>query len=191
MDAVQAFIEQYGYLAVFLGCLAEGETVLVLAGFAAHMGYLALPSVIAVAAVAGFLGDQALYAIGRRAGAAFFRRYPRFGPARPRARRFLDRFGAWAAFGIRFMVGMRLAGAIAIGAAHFPRGRFLVANAAGALVWAALGASAGYAFGRAFTLYLARARHYELLAFLVVGALGAAAVALVRRRRRERWLADR
>ena len=86
MDAVQAFIEQYGYLAVFLGGLGERLTLLVRAGFAAHMGYLALPSVIGVAAIAGFLGDQALYAIGRRWGDAFFRRFPRFAPARNSAR---------------------------------------------------------------------------------------------------------
>jgi membrane protein DedA with SNARE-associated domain len=29
----------YGYLAVFIGCLLEGETILVLAGFAAHQGH--------------------------------------------------------------------------------------------------------------------------------------------------------
>ena len=189
MDAVQAFIEQYGYVAVFLGCLAEGETVLVLAGFAAHMGYLALPTVVAVAAAAGFVGDQILFAIGQRWGDAFFARFPKLGQARPHAKRFLDRHGAWAAFGIRFMVGMRIAGVIAIGAANFSRGRFAVANAAGAIVWSVLGAGAGYLFGQAFTLFLERARHYELVAFLVVAAIGAAVVVLMRRRRRRRWLA--
>lgn len=189
MDLVQSFIEQYGYVAVFLGCVAEGETVLVLAGFAAHLGYLSLPTVIGVAAVAGFVGDQILYEIGRRWGDAFFRRFPTFKLARPHAQRFLDRFGAWAAFGIRFMVGMRIAGVIAIGAAHFPHGRFMAANAAGALTWATLGAAAGYVFGQAFTLFLERARHYELAAFAVLGVVGAAAVVLMRRRRLRRWLA--
>jgi len=190
VDTVQAFIEQYGYLAVFLGCLAEGETVLVLAGFAAHMGYLALPMVVAVAATAGFVGDQILFAIGQRWGDAFFARFPKLARAKPHAKRFLDRHGAWAAFGIRFMVGMRIAGVIAIGAAHFSRGRFAMANAAGAIVWSVLGAGAGYLFGQAFTLFLERARHYELAAFLVVAAIGAAAVALVRKGRRRRWLSS-
>lgn len=190
METLQGFIEQYGYIAVFAGCLLEGETVLVLAGFAAHMGYLALPTVIGVAAVSGFVGDQVLYAIGRRWGDAFFERFPRFVPVRPRAEKFLDRFGTWAAFGIRFMVGMRLVGVIAIGAARFPLARFVVANAAGALVWAILGAVTGYLFGRAFTLFLERARHYELAAFLVVAAIVVAAVVLMRRHRRKRWLAS-
>ena len=47
LESLQSLIEHYGYFAVFLGCFLEGETVLVLAGFAAHMGYLSLPGVIA------------------------------------------------------------------------------------------------------------------------------------------------
>ena len=72
MDAVQAFIEQVGHLAVAIGSLAEGETVLLLAGFAAHLGHLSLPAVIGVASVAGFAGDRMLFAIGAT----------RFSPAR-------------------------------------------------------------------------------------------------------------
>ena len=34
-----ALVTQYGYAAVAVGCLLEGETVLLLAGFAAHRGY--------------------------------------------------------------------------------------------------------------------------------------------------------
>ena len=186
MDTLQALIEQYGYFAVFAGCFVEGETVLVLGGFAAHLGYLSLPIVIATAAVAGFVGDQALFAIGRRWGDAVFARFPTLAAARPRVADLLDRYGGWVAFGVRFLVGMRLAGAIAIGASGFPQRRFMPANAAGSIVWAVAIGSAGYAFGQAFTLFLERARHYELAAFGVVAAIVVAATLYVRRRRRRR-----
>ena len=188
METLQALIEQYGYVAVFLGCLVEGETVLVLGGFAAHMGYLKLPLVIATAAVAGFLGDQALYWIGRRWGDRVFDRFPALAALRPRAKALVDRYGAWAAFGVRFLVGMRLAGAISIGAAGFPQHRYVPANAAGAIVWAVLVCGAGYAFGQAFTLFLARARHLELGAFAVVAVIALGAVIALRKRRRQ-WAA--
>ena len=48
---IAALIAGYGYLAVFLGTLFEGETVLLAAGFAAHRGLLAWPLVVAVAFV--------------------------------------------------------------------------------------------------------------------------------------------
>ena len=189
METIQGLIEQYGYVAVFFGCFLEGETVLVLAGFAAHLGYLSLPVVIATAAVAGFIGDQALYAIGRRWGETIFKKHPKLAALRPRAKHLLDRYGAWAAFGVRFMVGMRIAGAITIGAAGFPQRRFLPANAAGAVVWAIVMGTAGYAFGQAFTLFLERARHLELWAFAVLAVAGGAAVVFLRRRQRRRHAA--
>jgi membrane protein DedA with SNARE-associated domain len=182
VETLQAFIESYGYFAVALGCLLEGETVLVLAGFAAHMGYLSLPAVIGTAAVAGFVGDQSLYAIGRRWGSALFERFPRLAAVRPHVAAFLDRHGAWTAFFIRFMVGMRLAGPLAIGAAHFAPSRFLPANAAGAVTWAVAIGCAGYAFGQAFTVFLERARHLELAAFAVLGVAGAVTLYVLRRR---------
>lgn len=188
MDTLQALIEQYGYFAVFLGCFVEGETVLVIGGFAAHLGYLSLPAVIATAAGAGFLGDQVLYFVGRRYGDDAFERFHWFAKARPHAEACLERFGGWLAFAIRFMVGMRIAGPIAIGASRFPYRRYVFPNAAGAVVWASTIATAGYVFGHAFTVFLDRARHYELAAFGVL-AVVALAIFFWRRNRHARRIA--
>ncbi|MFZ1201027.1 MAG: hypothetical protein WAO07_12740 [Desulfobacterales bacterium] len=46
---LKSLIENYGYVAIFIGTFLEGETVLVLAGLAAHQGYLLLSGVIFVA----------------------------------------------------------------------------------------------------------------------------------------------
>src|SRR3982074_1514027 len=70
-----SMLQQYGYLALFVGAVLEGESVLVLAGFAAHQGYLHLPLVIFCAAAGGFLGDQIFFAIGRLFGQRLVRRY--------------------------------------------------------------------------------------------------------------------
>ena len=69
-------LADYGYLAVFVGSLLEGETVLVLAGFAAHQGYLSLPLVLAVAFVGGTLGDQIFFWLGRAWGQSLLDRIP-------------------------------------------------------------------------------------------------------------------
>ena len=49
---LQSLIENYGYLAILIGTFLEGETIVILAGFAAQLGYLELPWVI-VTAIAG------------------------------------------------------------------------------------------------------------------------------------------
>ena len=45
-----SLIQQYGYVATFAGTLIEGESLLILAGLAAHRGYLSLPLVVIVGA---------------------------------------------------------------------------------------------------------------------------------------------
>jgi len=71
-------IAKYGYLAVFVGTFFEGETILVLGGFAAHRGYLELPYVMLAAFVGTVLGDQLYYFIGRRWGVRLLEKRPRW-----------------------------------------------------------------------------------------------------------------
>jgi len=54
-------IDTYGYWAILVGTLLEGETILLLGGFAAYQGYLALPWVILAAFIGAFCGDQLFF----------------------------------------------------------------------------------------------------------------------------------
>jgi membrane protein DedA with SNARE-associated domain len=168
---LQTFIENYGYFAVFAGCFAEGETVLVLAGFAAHLGYLSLPWVMATAAVAGFCGDQVAFFAGRHWGPRLIAWSPRLAAAQPFIDRKLAAHSIWVVFVLRFAVGFRIASPIVIGASDLPAWRFMVPNAAGAIVWAILFGSAGYVFGAAFTRTLDHAKRYEEIAFAVLATI--------------------
>ena len=168
---LQTFIENYGYFAVFAGCFAEGETVLVLAGFAAHLGYLSLPWVMTTAAIAGFCGDQTAFFAGRRWGPRLLAWSPRLAAAQPIIAEKLERHAAWVVFALRFAVGIRIVSPIVIGASGLPAPRFMLPNAAGAIVWSIVVGSAGYLFGAAFTATLEHAKRYEEIAFAVLAAV--------------------
>ena len=58
---LQSIIENYGYAAILIGTFLEGETILVLAGLAAHQGYLVLSWVILAAFVGSLCGDQLFF----------------------------------------------------------------------------------------------------------------------------------
>src|SRR5262249_54964817 len=81
-----ALVAQYGYAFVFLGALAEGESVLIVAGFAAHRGMLRLHEVMAVAFVASSLSDQLCFYMGRRHGPRLLARFPSLQPQLDRLR---------------------------------------------------------------------------------------------------------
>ena len=140
-------LSQYGYFALFAGCLLEGETLLLLAGLAAHGGYLSLPVVIAVAFAGGTLGDQAGFFIGRRYGESLLERWPSLSAPAARVRRLIDRHSALLIIGVRFMYGLRLVGPVVIGMSSVPVWRFVVFNLIGAAIWAVAVSGAGYFFG--------------------------------------------
>jgi membrane protein DedA with SNARE-associated domain len=161
-------LADYGYLAVFIGCLLEGETMLVLAGVAAQQGLLSLPVVVALAFVGGTLGDQIFFFIGRRYGQMLLEEWPRFAPAAQRVNTLLRRYDAWLIMGVRFMYGLRIAGPIAIGMSDVPALRFLTFNLLGAAVWAVLVSGVGYVFGQSLQWLIADLAHFEAIALVVI-----------------------
>lgn len=167
-----ALIGTYGYWAVALGCLLEGETVLLLAGFAAHRDYLQWPLVIVVAALAGFAGDMIFFLLGRRHAPWVFARLPRLKSQRARVRLWMRRYGAWAVLLVRFLYGFRIAGPVLIGTSGMRWQRFALFNAIGAVLWATLLTALGWFFGQTAELVLGRVQRHELTLALVLVAAG-------------------
>jgi membrane protein DedA with SNARE-associated domain len=166
---LQQLIEHYGYLAVFVGALIEGETILVMAGYLAHEGYLNLGVVMAVAAIGGFIGDQFFFTLGRYRGREILARFPSIQVRAARVEKLVLRYQYWLIIFIRFMYGLRVAGPIFLGMARVSPVRFAVVNLLGAIVWAVLIGGAGYVFGEAVSLFLHDAQRYE--AYLLGGIL--------------------
>lgn len=179
-----SLIATYGYTIVFAGALIEGETVLVLAGVAAHLGYLSLAKVIAVAALGGFLGDQIYFFLGRRYGLALLDRFPAARAVAPRVDALVVKHRALVVPLLRFTYGVRTVGPILIGAGRMNPLSFAVLNAVGAVAWAVLVGGAGYLFGQMVIALLGRARVVEEVLFVVAAVATLVALVLYRRRRR-------
>jgi membrane protein DedA with SNARE-associated domain len=142
-----SMLQQYGYLALFVGAVLEGESVLVLAGFAAHQGYLHLPLVIFCAAAGGFLGDQIFFAVGRLFGQHLVRRYKALASKIDKVDDLISRYPSGLIIGVRFLYGLRIAGPVAIGMASISWLRFAALNLVGAVLWASIVGGIGYVFG--------------------------------------------
>lgn len=186
---LELLIEHYGYLVVLLGAVLEGEAVLILAAAAARLGYLHLPWVLAAAAVGAFVGDNIYFYVGRRYGARATDRFPRLKEAIPRVDALVARWRWGAVIALRFLYGLRTIGPIAIGAGTMPRWQFVAANAIGAVLWAALVGSIGFAAGHAAEKMLGDVRNAEL-ALLALAVIVGAAVLYLRFRRSHGSTAD-
>lgn len=140
-------VAHYGLLAVFIGCMAEGESFAILGGFFAHQGFFELWNAFAVAAVGAFLGDTLFFVLGRRFSNHKWVRLLRRRPGFSHAFRMVQAHPYLFVLGNRYVYGMRLAGGIAAGLSRIPVPLFLLLNGLSALAWAGIFVSLGYVFG--------------------------------------------
>lgn len=180
---VSALLQNHVYTAILLGSVVEGETTVVLAGYAAHQGYAPWWAVTLLAAVINFSLDQGYYALGRWRGDWLMTRVPRLRSGVDRVTPLLHRHRAWMIFGVRFMYGLRTAGPVALGIARIPWRDFVLFNALGATVWAAVFSALGYVFGKAIATAVGQIAHYEAQAVIVILVAGLAWFAHYRWRR--------
>lgn len=183
-----SLLGRYGLLAVFVGSFLEGETVLVLAGFAARRGYLELPSVMAVAYLGTLFADQFWFWVGRLGGQRFLASRPTWQQRVGGARRWIARHERGVIWSFRFFYGVRSVTPFVLGMSGTSPLRFGLGDAASAGVWTVLVAGAGYLLGAALERLLGDLRQIEGLLFgaILVGGVLAWAWRTLRRRRRRR-----
>ena len=165
-----ALIETYGYWLLAADSLLEGETILILAGFAVRRGHLYLFAVLSIASVASFVGNQFYFWLGRRHGPAVLARWRSVALQSDRIYRLIAHYPAAVIIGIRFVYGLRIAGPVVIGMSQISAYRFGLLNALGAVLWACLVAGIGWVFGRAAELALDEIEHFEMWLLLGLAA---------------------
>jgi membrane protein DedA with SNARE-associated domain len=171
---LQELIETYGYWAVLGGTLLEGESVLLLAGFAAHRGYLDLPTVVGVAIVGSFVGDQIFFFLGRYQGTKLINRYPRIAGRVAYAQEKLARYHTPLILAMRYLYGLRAVLPFTIGMSTISTTRFQVLNLGGALLWSVTIVAGGYLFGHLVERMLGDLHLYEEILFAVLAVGGIA-----------------
>jgi len=156
---LQELLQQWGYGVIFGAMLLEnagvplpGETVTLLGGYAAGSGQLNVYGVMAAAAGGAMLGDNLGYWVGRRAGWDLILRVGRLLRQSPEQleqlrAQFLRHANASVLLG-RFVAVLRVVAGPMAGAVGMPYPRFLLCNAAGALLWAGSMVSLAWLGGR-------------------------------------------
>jgi len=178
-------ISRYGYVIVVAGTFFEGETIVVIAGYAAHRGHLSLPGVMVSAFIGSLLGDQLAYLLGRRYAARVLRHREAWRPKIEHVRQLLERRAVLVMLGFRFLYGVRTVTPFTIGSTGVSPRVFAPLNATGAAIWAVAVSALGYAFGQTLTLVFERAHRYEEWVIASIALMGGL-VWFVRRRRAAR-----
>lgn len=180
LATIQYYLLTYGYWAVLLGLLGEnaglplpGETILLLASFLAYQHHqLQLPWIILVGIGAATIGDNIGYLIGYFGGRPLLEKWKHFfhisGDNIRAAEGFLGRRGSPAIFFARFIAGMRIVAGPLAGVLRMPWKKFVLANAAGAVVWVTAISLAGFAFGSKFESLVRLFKEAEIAVLVVI-----------------------
>ena len=156
------YIAIYGYAALFIGTLLEGETILIIAGIAASQGLLEIQQTILVAFAGTMLGDSAYFLIGKERSEWLLSKFPRWRSNMERILAKLERHSIWLILTFRFMYGVRNIASFTIGASPTPTWFFLCWNAVGAAVWAIAFGMGGYLFGEVLLKRVHDVKHYQI-----------------------------
>jgi len=158
-----------------LGIPLPGEIALVSAALLTATGVTNVWWVAIAASAGAIIGDSIGYAIGRRGGRPLLERLGRRFPAHlgppqlARAETIFQKWGVWAIFFGRFIALLRILAGPLAGALRVPYPRFLIANAAGGIVWAGGTTFTIYAVGRAAEKWLSGFSWVALMLAVVAG----------------------
>lgn len=164
-----AFIAQYGYIGIALGCMLEGETVAVLGGIAANT-YLSLPMVYLMAFLGTWLWDSMLFLIGYRYGPQITNRFSKYQSKINKVESMIKKYDLLAIIGLRFLYGLRTVGPLAVGISKVNIFRFIVCNAVGSALWSSIFITLGYTAGKVFQEQLNKLGH-QIVPILIIAVI--------------------
>jgi membrane protein DedA with SNARE-associated domain len=156
----------YFYPIAIVWTFFEGETVILIAGFAAAQGLLDPFLLVFAAWLGSFSGDQCYFWLGRNYGVQLLARFPRWHHGVDAALHWLERYDARFILSFRFIYGVRNVSSFALGLSAVRWERFLWLNFTAAGLWAASFVAIGYVLGdlaRSFSLVM-------LGVFVAIGA---------------------
>lgn len=153
-------IATYGYVAIAvivglesMGLPLPGESALVIAALYASRHDHNIAGVVAAAATGAIVGDNIGYWVGREFGYRLLLRYGGYiglAPSKIKLGQYLFlRHGGKVVFFGRFVAILRILAAFLAGVNRMDWRRFLLANAAGGILWASAVGFGAYAFGKA------------------------------------------
>jgi membrane protein DedA with SNARE-associated domain len=174
ITTLEPLVRTYGYWALLAGTFFEGETILIIGGLLAHLGYLKLPLVMLAAFIGSFSGDQFYFHVGRLRGIELLARHPNWQKRVHEVHQSIEKYHDLIMLGFRFVYGMRIMTPFVLALnKRVKTSRFVLLNAIGATIWSVVVSGGGYLFGSAVEIVFRDIKNYQLGLILVISVIGA------------------
>lgn len=145
VNSFSEFVKDWGYWAVFLGAIVEGEVVILTASALAAYDYLSISYVFLISFFTTVIVDQGLFWLGHRMGTEWItKKFKKVARVRDEVFDLLRKMDVLFIFAFRFIYGIRMASPLIIGSAHINPYRFALYNTLSGLTWAFITCFVGY-----------------------------------------------
>ncbi len=175
-----AFVASYGYPAIFVGALFEGETIVILSGLFAHQGLLSVVPVILLAYVGTVIGDGWWFLLSRYRFPRFLYESAWFKRVSARPLKAINGDPETLALTMRFLFGFRTLIPLGLGLSDISTARFFALHSIGAIAWVLLYVSIGFFFGGFLEALFGRIRYGELLLIATVVLMVVTSIAIAK-----------
>lgn len=180
---LETLLTAWGLPAIFAGTIVEGEGVAFLGGVLAHRGLFSYEAAAVAATGGAIVIDQVMFHIGRHSTRIPFARRLL---AKPLAQKALARLGQrpvlWG-LAMRFVYGMKTAGALALGASGIAPLTYLILDLISATIWAHLTTALGFGASHTIEVLLGRLSLHRHLAIAILVVVAATVLATLTHRR--------
>lgn len=163
------WLNQYGYIILYVWCILEGELALIMGGILIHTGSMQFILAVFVAGLGGFTGDQIFFYIGRYNKGLVQRKLHSQRRKFAIAHLLLRKYGWPIIFMQRYMYGLRTIIPMSIGITKYSGKKYAVINLISAWVWATITITPAYFFGKELLKILEFVRNYWYVAFFIAG----------------------
>jgi membrane protein DedA with SNARE-associated domain len=167
---LESFIQEWGYVALFLYSFGGGMLGLAIAGFFAFSGDLNIYYVILVAFVSNFLGDQFLFTIARNNKEYAKTMMKKHQRKIALSHLMMRKYGSIVIFIQKYLYGIKTLIPLAMGLTKYDNKKFMLFNLLSSFLWALIVGYTAFTLGNIFIDLLNEYKIYGI-AILVIIAL--------------------
>jgi membrane protein DedA with SNARE-associated domain len=161
-------IASYGYLAIFIGSIFEGEIIVFLGGLLSHQGNFNFIFVIILAFCGAIIGDMSCFLLGRYQGIKLINRFKWVREKIEKSLIYVEKNSRNLAFTMRFLYGLKSIIPFTLGITKIQTKTFFYFNTLGAFLWTILVVAFGYLFGGIIETILGKLRNHQVVFVIII-----------------------
>jgi membrane protein DedA with SNARE-associated domain len=168
---LEGFIQEWGYIALFLYSFGGGMLALAVASVLSYSGDLNIYTTLIVAGSANFVGDQFLFLLARNNKAQAKSMMSKHQRKIALAHLMMRKYGSIVVFLQKYIYGIKTLIPLAMGLTKYDVKKFMFFNALATIVWTLIVGISAYLLGELIYTYTDQFKTYGIAFLLIILAV--------------------